>query len=78
MNESGGFNWILISWSPDDSPIRQKMLYASTKATLKQEFGSGQIEEEIHATVPVRLLYINSCSFTLYCMQYFTDFKCLK
>lgn len=52
LNESGGFNWLLISWSPDDSPIRQKMLYASTKATLKQEFGSGQIKEEIHATVP--------------------------
>jgi twinfilin-like protein len=29
------------------------MLYASTKATLKQEFGSGQIKEELHATVPV-------------------------
>ncbi|KAJ8870590.1 hypothetical protein PR048_029613 [Dryococelus australis] len=26
------------------------MLYASTKATLKQEFGSGQIKEELHAT----------------------------
>uniref|UniRef100_A0A1B6LI65 Twinfilin n=1 Tax=Graphocephala atropunctata TaxID=36148 RepID=A0A1B6LI65_9HEMI len=49
-NETGGFDWLLISWSPDDSHIRQKMLYASTKATLKQEFGSGQIKEEIHAT----------------------------
>lgn len=27
------------------------MLYASTKATLKQEFGSSQIKEEIHGTV---------------------------
>ncbi|KAG8278079.1 hypothetical protein J6590_028905 [Homalodisca vitripennis] len=50
-NETGGFDWLLISWSPDDSHIRQKMLYASTKATLKQEFGSGQIKEEVHATV---------------------------
>lgn len=50
-NETGGFDWLLISWSPDDSPVRQKMLYASTKATLKQEFGSGQIKEEVHATV---------------------------
>ncbi|XP_075236402.1 twinfilin actin binding protein [Lycorma delicatula] len=50
-NQSGGYDWLLISWSPDDSPVRQKMLYASTKATLKQEFGSGQIIEELHATV---------------------------
>ena len=26
------------------------MLYASTKATLKQEFGAGQIKEEVFAT----------------------------
>jgi len=51
-NQCGGYEWLLISWSPDDSPVRQKMLYASTKATLKQEFGSGQIKEEIHASTP--------------------------
>uniref|UniRef100_A0A8D8VYF0 Twinfilin n=2 Tax=Cacopsylla melanoneura TaxID=428564 RepID=A0A8D8VYF0_9HEMI len=51
-NETGGYDWLLIFWSPDESPVRQKMLYASTKSTLKQDFGSGQIKEEIHATVP--------------------------
>ncbi|BET02496.1 Twinfilin-1 [Nesidiocoris tenuis] len=51
-NANGGYDWLLISWSPDDSPVRQKMLYASTKATLKQEFGSGQITQELHATAP--------------------------
>ncbi|XP_046402912.1 twinfilin [Ischnura elegans] len=50
-SSTGGYEWALISWSPDDSSVRQKMLYASTKATLKQEFGGGQIKEEIHATV---------------------------
>lgn len=34
------------------------MLYASTKATLKQEFGSGQIQEEVHATTLVGVNYI--------------------
>ncbi|CAH1170374.1 unnamed protein product [Phaedon cochleariae] len=48
---SSGYEWLLISWSPDTAPIRQKMLYASTKATLKQEFGSSHIKEEIHATI---------------------------
>lgn len=42
-----GYEWILISWSPDNSPVRQKMLYASTKATLKKEFGSPQIKTEM-------------------------------
>lgn len=47
---------MLISWSPDTAPVRQKMLYASTKATLKLEFGSGDIKEELHATTLVSLL----------------------
>lgn len=32
--------------------IRHKMVYASTKATLKNEFGSAKIKEEFHATTP--------------------------
>lgn len=49
-NESG-LEWLFISWSPDSSPVRQKMLYASTKATLKLEFGTGQIKDELFGTV---------------------------
>lgn len=30
--------WLLLSYSPDNAPVRQKMLYASTKATLKKAF----------------------------------------
>lgn len=46
-----GHEWFLFSWTPDAASIRQKMLYASTKATLKKEFGSGHIKEEFHGTV---------------------------
>ncbi|KAK4875099.1 hypothetical protein RN001_011521 [Aquatica leii] len=46
-----GYEWLFISWSPDTSPVREKMLYASTKATLKQEFGAAQIKEEIRASI---------------------------
>ncbi|GJQ75874.1 twf [Trypoxylus dichotomus] len=46
-----GYEWLLLCWSPDTAPIRQKMLYASTKATLKQDFGSAQIKEELHCTL---------------------------
>lgn len=45
-----GHGWLLISWTPDTASIRQKMVYASTKATLKTEFGSAYITEELHAT----------------------------
>ncbi|XP_072940270.1 twinfilin [Epargyreus clarus] len=45
-----GHEWLLLSWSPDNAAVRHKMLYASTKATLKQEFGSSHIKDEMHAT----------------------------
>ncbi|GIY36526.1 twinfilin-2 [Caerostris extrusa] len=50
QNEAG-YEWLFISWSPDVSAVRQKkMLYASTKATLKKEFGGGQIKDELFGT----------------------------
>jgi twinfilin len=48
----GAYAWMLISWVPDISQIRHKMIYASTKSTLKLEFGSSYIKEEYHATTP--------------------------
>jgi twinfilin-like protein len=47
-----GFEWVFISYSPDFSPVRQKMLFAATRATMKKEFGSGQIRDELFGTVP--------------------------
>lgn len=46
---------MLISWSPDSASIRNKMLYASTKATLKKEFGGGQIKDDLYGNVRVRI-----------------------
>ncbi|KFP02327.1 Twinfilin-1, partial [Calypte anna] len=46
-----GYEWIFIAWSPDYSPVRQKMLYAATRATLKKEFGGGHIKDEVFGTV---------------------------
>ncbi|KAF7282224.1 hypothetical protein GWI33_003024 [Rhynchophorus ferrugineus] len=50
-NEKHNWEKDFDNWSPDTSPTRQKMLYASTKATLKQEFGNSLIKEELHGTV---------------------------
>ncbi|XP_056595341.1 twinfilin-1a [Triplophysa dalaica] len=45
-----GHEWLFIAWSPDHSPVRQKMLYAATRATLKKEFGLGHIKDEMFGT----------------------------
>ncbi|XP_035282500.1 twinfilin-1-like [Anguilla anguilla] len=45
-----GYEWIFLAWSPDNSPVRQKMLYAATRATLKKEFGGGHVKDEIFGT----------------------------
>lgn len=52
-----GYDWLLISYTPDTAPVRQKMLYAATRATLKTDFGSGNIREEFHATTRVCHLF---------------------
>ncbi|XP_062402695.1 twinfilin-1-like [Sardina pilchardus] len=46
-----GYEWIFIAWSPDHSPVRPKMLYAATRATLKKEFGGGHIKDEVFGNV---------------------------
>lgn len=48
---STGFAWLFISWSPDFASVKNKMLYAATKSTLKHEFGAGQIKDELFGTV---------------------------
>lgn len=53
---ASGYEWLFISWSPDTASVRHKMLYASTKATLKMEFGTSQIKEELHGTIIVRTI----------------------
>jgi len=51
-DSSGGcYRWILVSWSPDHANTRLKMLFASTKATFKKEFGGSQIKEDYYANM---------------------------
>uniref|UniRef100_W5L5D2 Twinfilin-1 n=1 Tax=Astyanax mexicanus TaxID=7994 RepID=W5L5D2_ASTMX len=46
-----GHEWVFVAWSPDHSPVRHKMLYAATRATVKKEFGGGLIKDEVFGTV---------------------------
>jgi twinfilin-like protein len=50
-----GFEWVLVTYVPDKAKVRAKMVYSSTKASLKMSLGGGRFSQEIHATTPVRL-----------------------
>ncbi|KAK9516428.1 hypothetical protein VZT92_024358 [Zoarces viviparus] len=45
-----GYEWVFLAWSPDVSIVRNKMLYAATRATVKKEFGGGHIKDEMFGT----------------------------
>eukprot|EP00037_Helgoeca_nana_P000222 m.20755 g.20755 ORF g.20755 m.20755 type:complete len:350 (+) comp10284_c0_seq2:1842-2891(+) len=49
---SNGFHWIFMSYNPDWAHVRDKMVYAATRATLKTLFGIDYIKEEMFGTVP--------------------------
>ncbi|XP_026852233.2 twinfilin-2b isoform X2 [Electrophorus electricus] len=63
-----GYEWLFISWSPDQSPVRMKMVYAATRATLKKEFGASHIKDELFGTTQEDvcfqgyLCHLSSCS----------------
>lgn len=46
-----GFDFVFIIWSPDFAHIRAKMVYASTRSTLKTLFGLQHIKDELFGTV---------------------------
>lgn len=45
---------VFVSYVPDDSPVRSKMLYASTRTTLVRHLGDSQMTDSIFATSKVR------------------------
>jgi len=48
----GGYQWALFCYVPDRCKVRQKMLYASTRAELKLSIGSGSFAYDLFGTVP--------------------------
>ncbi|KAK4471734.1 hypothetical protein MN116_005134 [Schistosoma mekongi] len=44
-----GNDWIFINWVPETANVRQKMIYASTKATVRRQFGDNIIKDDITA-----------------------------
>lgn len=46
-----GFEWLFIPFAPDVAEVREKMLHAATRGTVKMEFGTGRIKDELFGTV---------------------------
>eukprot|EP01097_Dermamoeba_algensis_P008044 TRINITY_DN521_c0_g1_i1.p1 TRINITY_DN521_c0_g1~~TRINITY_DN521_c0_g1_i1.p1 ORF type:complete len:279 (-),score=54.64 TRINITY_DN521_c0_g1_i1:308-1144(-) len=53
----GGFEWMLISYVPDGSPVKERMLYASTRDTVKKSLGSSCFTEDLFASSPGDVTY---------------------
>merc|ERR1712137_134323 len=47
-----GNEWVLISYVPDGSPVKLRMLYASSQALLKRELGMTYFSDEFHGSAP--------------------------
>eukprot|EP00953_Heterococcus_sp_UTEX-ZZ885_P037900 19460-Heterococcus_DN1.PRE.1 len=48
--ETSNAKWLLISWVPESSKPRLKMLYSTSKADLKEGLGIGCFDGEYHAS----------------------------
>lgn len=53
---NGDFQWMLLIYIPDNAKVRDKMLYASSRATLLRELGEQRFVDTLFGTAPVRPL----------------------
>jgi twinfilin-like protein len=49
---AGGWHWMLISFVPDGSPVKQRMLYASSREHLMRELGKRYFKEKWSGSQP--------------------------
>ena len=47
-----GVEWVLLCYVPDKAKVKDKMIYAATRSTLKLQLGSQFFAEDIFGTVP--------------------------
>jgi len=49
------FDWIVISYVPDDSKVREKMLYAASRATLTKVLGDNKFVDSLYGSITEEL-----------------------
>jgi len=57
MKQGSAQQWLFITFSPDNAGVREKMLYAATRSSLKSEFGGTYVAMEYFATDPEEVTY---------------------
>lgn len=53
---TGEYKWLFLCYVPDHAKVRDKMLYASTRATLTKELGDYRFADSIYGTEKVMQL----------------------
>ncbi|GAB5590817.1 Twinfilin-1 [Umbelopsis nana] len=51
-SSAGEYNWLFVAFVPDNAKVRDKMLYASTRATLTKELGDYRFVDSMWGTDP--------------------------
>jgi twinfilin-like protein len=52
-SSAGEYNWLFIAYVPDNSKVRDKMLYASSRASLTKDLGDYRFVDSMWGTEPV-------------------------
>lgn len=51
----GGYNWLFLCYVPDNAKVRDKMLYASTRASLTKGLGDSHFTDSVYGTAEVKV-----------------------
>jgi twinfilin len=54
---SGSQQWVFVVYAPDDSPIKDRMLYASSRDTCKKSLGYSYFSQDYHVTEPQEIAW---------------------
>eukprot|EP00013_Stygamoeba_regulata_P029181 CAMPEP_0177660808 /NCGR_PEP_ID=MMETSP0447-20121125/18270_1 /TAXON_ID=0 /ORGANISM="Stygamoeba regulata, Strain BSH-02190019" /LENGTH=335 /DNA_ID=CAMNT_0019165963 /DNA_START=44 /DNA_END=1054 /DNA_ORIENTATION=- len=52
---SSGATWRLLAYVPDTAPVKERMLYASSRDFLKKQLGSSYFADDLHGTTKADL-----------------------
>lgn len=55
--ETNEYKWLFLCYVPDHAKVRDKMLYASTRATLTRELGDYRFTDSIYGTEKVQSIF---------------------
>jgi len=50
-NSGENYNWVFIAFCPNEGAVKDKMLYAATRASMKRIFGDNRVSTEMFATL---------------------------